>query len=384
MKKRRRILRLAALCAAVVLAGNLGACQGTGAEGTGDDTEAARAVQKEDADKSTVQEEYAKADASKESSSEKEANGEADAGNDEQTQAPEADVDELSELLARETGEMISFEKNTYYSGDRFALWIEKGAVLPRDVADRIKEVMEKEEALYGLSYDDHLFAENATARDFFFGDGFRGIPYPEDKVNVMIRVYKNDGAVEWADTNEVVFFDEDFDPEKSSGEVFYHEMAHVLRLRQSPNLGSVLEEGIGNYAEWRIALELGTPCWEMIQYVDDDTYLITFDPSAMLEDPEKAFREYTLADRSSSQNEYHYGTRFVAFLMEEYGTDVIARLSEAAAKRQFTWQDVDVIEEILRETTSEDVFERFGAWLPEGWRRCSREILDSLIPFGL
>ena len=111
---------------------------------------------------------------------------------------------------------------------------------------------------------------------------------------------------------------------------------------------------------------------------------IISRDVVWTLYDPEQAFREANLAPRSAGQIEYQYGIRFVTFLMETYGPDVIQKLGESAAKRSFSEEDNDAIIEVIREATSEDVFEQFGNWVPNGWKKCSDDIIESLKPYGL
>ena len=288
------------------------------------------------------------------------------------------DADEFSSLLSGGEGAKISLEKNAYYLGDQFAIWMEKGVNLPENLPQMIEDVMADEEEILGIRYADRKYAENGGWFEYYFGDDFQGIDYPVDKVNILLRTYKGDGAVEWADTNEILLFDETGD------ETVYHELAHVLRLGQSPKLGQVLEEGIANYAQWKIANKRNTPCWDMIQYVNSDIYISNYDDAVILKDPEQAFREANLAPKNAEQIEYQYGIRFITFLTEAYGPDVIKKLGEAAAKRSFSEDDNDAIIEVIREATSEDVFEQFGKWLPNGWRKCSEDIINSLKPYGL
>ena len=40
-------------------------------------------------------------------------------------------------------------------------------------------------------------------------------------------------------------------------------------------------------------------------------------------------------------------------------------------------------IEKVMKEATSEDVFERFGKWLPEGWKNWCAGYREYMKPFG-
>lgn len=290
----------------------------------------------------------------------------------------------LNELLDNSSSEMVTVEEVSYYEGEHFILYFEKDCVIPKDAPKRIEEIMTQEETLFSLRFDETSHAEESGLLRFYFGeDTFQGIGYRQDKLNIIICHDIQDGSIECADNNELKLFDTDFDPEVDSGETCYHEIAHCLRLRQSPKLGQVFEEGFGVYAQWKMAVLQGTPSWSLIQYVDyggADPY----DEEGVCEDAEKAFRETNLEARTVEQLNYQYGIRLVSFLMDEYGEDVILRISETAAKYEFDETDNDKIIEILKEATSEDMFERFAKWLPKGWKACNDSIIEYLKQFGL
>ena len=379
--KRNGRKRLIALMFALVFAGILTACSGSGNETKESSSEQTLNTSNSEEDNRSSEEDH---QSSEDSVSGTENNSTESQPQESSEVTQVADVDEFSSLLTGTEGAKLRLEKNTYYFGDRFAIWMEKGVNVPEDLPQMIEEIMTDEEEILGIQYANGKYAENGDGLEYYFGNGFQGLAYPKDKVNILLQTYKDDGAIECADTNEILLFDEDFDPELQSGETVYHELSHVLRLRQSPNLGQVLEEGIASYAQWKIALKRNTPCWNMIQFVNSGSFKSGYDEDAILKDPEQAFREANLAPRSAGQIEYQYGIRFVTFLMETYGPDVIQKLGESAAKRSFSEEDNDAIIEVIREATSEDVFEQFGNWVPNGWKKCSDDIIESLKPYGL
>jgi hypothetical protein len=120
-----------------------------------------------------------------------------------------------------------------------------------------------------------------------------------------------------------------------------------------------------------------------LIQYYDADGYIVNYDTSEMKKDPEKVFREVNGAPRSKEQPEYAYGIRFVHFLFETYGMDVVKKLSVAAAKYDFSYDDTAAIIRVLKEATSDDVFERFAQWLPDGWKNWCAEYKEYMKPYG-
>ncbi len=146
---------------------------------------------------------------------------------------------------------------------------------------------------------------------------------------------------------------------------------------------GNIIEEGIGLYAEDILCRKSNVANWDMIQYYDVDGYEVNFDTTEMKKDPEKVFREVNGAPRSAEQPEYAYGIRFVHFLFETYGSDVVKKLSDTALRYEFNYDDTAAILRVLKEATSDDVFDRFAKWLPDGWKNWCVEYKEYMKPYG-
>ena len=301
----------------------------------------------------------------------------------EQTQEPGVAAADVSALFTGNFDDFVHLDDYGYIEGDRYLIYLEKDVNVPGDLITRIEEIMALDEKVLGLSFDVSDYAEFSDWRHTYYGDVFDGLPEDNDRIHIMISKETGDGYIEWSDSDEIMLFDQDFDPQYSSGEVIYHELAHVLRLRQSPMLGQVLEEGIAIYAEYNVSMERNTPCWSCIQFVTDEYSTPIFDDSLIREDPEEAFREYNVADRSSGQPEYQLGIRLVSFLVDEYGEDIFAKLSQTAAKYDFEEKDNDKVIAILKEATSDDVFDRFKVWMDEGWKVVNDHIVEYLRGYG-
>ncbi|MBR6898115.1 MAG: hypothetical protein IKN24_08090 [Lachnospiraceae bacterium] len=301
----------------------------------------------------------------------------------EQTQEPKVAAADVSALFTGNFDDFVHLDDYGYIEGDRYLIYLEKDVNVPGDLITRIEEIMALDEKVLGLSFDVSDYAEFSDWRHAYYGDVFDGLPEDKDRIHIMISKETGDGYIEWSVSDEIMLFDQDFDPQYSSGEVIYHELAHVLRLRQSPMLGQVLEEGIAIYAEYNVSMERNTPCWSCIQFVTDEYSIPNFDDSLIREDPEEAFREYNVADRSSGQPEYQLGIRLVSFLVDEYGEDIFAKLSQTAAKYDFEEKDNDKVIAILKEATSDDVFDRFKVWMDEGWKVVNDRIVEYLRGYG-
>ncbi|MBR0146208.1 MAG: hypothetical protein IJM25_06040 [Eubacterium sp.] len=282
--------------------------------------------------------------------------------------------------------DVTEVKETSYYEGDRFILYFEKGAKVHGDIAEVIGKVIKEEEEVYGLSYADAAYLRANPEYLWVleeFGSDFNGLNNDSEKLNIMIMHYTDDGAIEWSDLNTILLFDEDFEAETNGMKTVYHEMAHLLRLRQSSNLGDILEEGIAIYAEDQLCRKNGIANWDLVQFYDIDGYQANYDASGIQQDPEKMFREINGAERSADQPAYAYGIRFLTFLHETYGADVVKKLTETASKYSFEYDNTDMIIKVLKEATSEDVFERFGKWLPEGWKAWCEGYKAYMKPFG-
>ena len=315
------------------------------------------------------------------------------------TEAPvttEAVTEELTEAkpvpdepllsLSGKHEDVTEVQETSYYEGDRFILYFGKGAKIHGDIATVIEEVMKEEEETLGLRYEDTAYLDENTEYPWVleeFGSSFNGLNNDSEKLNIMVVHYADDGAIEWSDLNTILLFDEDFEEETTGLKTVYHEMAHLLRLRQSSNLGDILEEGIALYAEDQLCRKNGLANWDMIQFYDINGYQANYDASGIRKDPEGMFREINVAERSKEQPEYAYGIRFLTFLHETYGQDVVKKLTETAAKYSFEYDNTDMIIRVLKEATSEDVFERFGKWLPDGWKTWCEGYKTYMEPYG-
>ncbi|MCR4927000.1 MAG: hypothetical protein K5927_03390 [Lachnospiraceae bacterium] len=279
----------------------------------------------------------------------------------------------------------IEITQDSVYEGDRFVLLVENGSVLPGNAPQLIEDVMTIEEEISHLSFSVTDYAEKSSARSDWFESGFSDYPYNNDKLYILVCKDTDSGAIEWSESNEVALFDSDFDREATNYQTLYHEIAHALRLRQSPGLGKIVEEGFAVYMSYHTALKMNTPAWGMIQFVKIDGWENMYDDSELYEDPVKAFERINVAPRSKDQPDYQYGIRLMEFMTGEYGEDIMLYLSEYAAEHpDFKYNESEKIMERIKAVTSDDVFERFLKWLGDGYDGFSRGVYEHLLNYGL
>lgn len=284
--------------------------------------------------------------------------------------------------------DVFTLKADSYYEGDKFVIFAQKGAKLRGDVPKNISKIMGDLEKLFNMSYKKTEFTFEDDWRDIYFGGSFQGINTDLSKVSIIILKDPEDDTIQTAFGNETTLFDTDFDPVKGSYGTVYHELAHVLRLRQGENMSSVLEEGVALYAQDKLSRKYKKADWDMISYVNCYGYSTPYSDKNLKEDPEKEFIRAATAPRSSEQPEYQFGIRFVYFLTETYGNDIIKKISETSRKYEFaengTGTDIDTVVKVIKEATSQDVFIRFKKWVPGGWKKYCKDYLKYMKKFGL
>ena len=274
--------------------------------------------------------------------------------------------------------------ENSYYEGSNYVLYLKQGAKVPGNLPQVIERVMKEEEELFNLSYEKGTNCTDPRVWiNQYYGGGYSGLNPENKKVNILIVPDPGTGEVAWSDTGSVMLFSEELFPDQPF-DTTYHELAHVLRLRQGPNLGQAMEEGVGLYAQDRISRLENFPTWSMIQYCDANGYQSPYDASKITADPEGEFRRVTLMERTAEQEFYHYGFRFITFLMQTYGPDAVMKVTEVSKKYSFEEKDVDSIVRVIKETFGEDVFTKFGEWLPAGWKAWCDDYCAYMKQFGL
>ena len=237
-------------------------------------------------------------------------------------------------VFSGDPDELVKFDKHTYFEGDDFYIFFQKDTEIPGDAALFVDQIMAELEEVEHMKYSDGEDDGDSYWRDYYFDGQFQGINEDCDKINIFVLNDPENGNIECATVNECILYDDDFTNTGDSGSegTVYHELAHVLRLRQSPYLGDVMEEGVALYSEYELMKKHGYKDYSMIIYVDDyanDKLL----EKGILEKPERAYWDISYDDDNIEQLDYQYGFRFVCFLYEEYGDDVIKNIGRQQDK---------------------------------------------------
>ncbi len=306
---------------------------------------------------------------------------------EEVTEETEEECEEHQITFSGVPEEISTIMCDCYYEGDDYVIFFKEGCVVPGDTVVNIDLILDELEELYGMPFDTNPDAQEDDWRRVYFTGGFENVNADMSKSTIIVLPDPHDETIEWTFYNEMMVYDSDLFKDGDTFSTLVHELTHLYRLKRGECLGSVMEEGIALYAEDMIMRDLGLPAWNAIQYISYDNYLVEYDTTDLYNDPEAAFIEATDSPRSAEQIDYQYGKRFIVFLMEEYGPDVIATITENSVDynigKRSDENDAIVIE-LIKASTSDDVFERFVQWLPNGYYEFCGEYVEYMHQFGL
>lgn len=284
--------------------------------------------------------------------------------------------------LSGDPDEVIEIKEDCFYEDERFFLFFQKGVKIHGDLAGHIDRIMSELEELLHMSYERDPVNSDIDWRFLYFDNAFSDVNRDLGKLNILILKNPHDGRVEWAGENVAVLYEEDvFSPEYDL-QAAYHEMAHALQLRQSGPFGRVLAEGIATYAEYKLAVLENRPAWDTAFFIRDERNPYPYDETRIYADPVGTYIYDTEVESGHANREYQYGIRFVTFLVETYGEDVIDRMCRISLQFDYEESRTDMIMRVIKDATSDDVFERFAKWLPEGWKKFGEEYVEYMRQF--
>lgn len=281
--------------------------------------------------------------------------------------------------LSGRPDDSFTAENNCYAKGDRVLLFLQKGVTVPGDTIITVQNAMAELEAATGLSFDERWAVSHTNNYQLLFEeDVFDTVNPTGDTIEVLIG-----NLGDWspyATENSAIIDAVDLEgPDKLA---LYHELAHVLYLRNAVDLGLCLDEGLATWTLDRLYRQKGVPCWTTDFYMSSpmfDESLITGGDS------------FSICFENSDDN-YCYGYRLITFLTETYGAEIIPKLLKTATEDGFdssregdeaaaTKADTEHMKRILMGITGEDVFTRFAAWHDESIARVREEYQAYMAP---
>jgi len=266
-------------------------------------------------------------------------------------------------------------ERDCYTEGEKVVLYFQKGVNVRGDMLAMTEKVMSEISEFTGLEFDNSCpYNDYCEFRNMHLEESsFEHINQGAEKINVVIAYNPDNHAVQCAFENGAVLDELDYDFEATGYQIMYHELAHVIHLRNGADTGRMMCEGYAVYITDRVMRESKLPVWSTIQYLAP----VSYDASVVSQGESGFCSQFETTD-----DNYHYGFRLVTFLEETYGKDTFYRICELAEKERFypgfdsedkentIREDTEQLAGIIKAVTSEDVFDRFAEWNEKNWSK--------------
>ncbi len=278
-------------------------------------------------------------------------------------------------------------EEDCYTEGENVVLYFTKGLTVRGDMLDVTEYIMEGLEGTTGLNFEyNSKYNDYIEFRGEYLTEDFSNVNVGAEKINVIIAYDPEGGAYACAYENGAVLDASDYDFELTGYQTIYHELAHVIHLRNAADISSAMDEGYAEYFSHLALKYHKLPSWTHIQY---------FDPYDYDQTPITQGREGFNSKFPTKNDNYHYGFRFVMFLEDTYGEGIFMKIAKEAEVQKYDAsydyyfeeesikEDTDQLAEIIISQTSEDVFERFVKWNETEFRNKYQEYKDYMNSIG-
>jgi len=279
--------------------------------------------------------------------------------------------------------DVYTIEEDSYVEGTQAFIFLQKGISVRGDLLNVVETIMTDVSEASNLTFEKkHNHDKNVNYCDQYFEKGvFDGINKDYEKINILIVKLEGDN-IQYADYDQTVLDESDFDFSFDSCQTAYHELAHVLHSRNGVFMSEVLNEGFASYVTDKCLRKKNLPAW-----VSFPIYMpVEFDES-MIAQGEQGFGIET----DDSHDNYVYGLRLLHFLEENYGLEGFNSILREATEKKFDKSydpnnEVESKEEdrkqmiqIVRDAISQDVFEKFAVWYETKWETVVDDYLTDM-----
>ncbi|MBP3414686.1 MAG: hypothetical protein J6L81_05775 [Clostridia bacterium] len=301
----------------------------------------------------------------------------------------EAD-DERKITLSGNPEDSFVAEEDCYTEGKDVVLYFQKGVTVKGDMLKITEKVMDDLSRFTGYGFENNCpFNGYKDFRsDYFCVGTFDSVNKDAEKINVVIINNPENSAVEQAFACGAVLDTRDYDFEESGYQLIYHELSHVIHLRNGANLSDMMCEGFAVYTSYMTMKQQKLPVWSHIQF-----FSTTLFDEKVISQGEKGFR----CCFEVGNDDYHYGFRFVMFLEETYGKNIFFDIAKEAETQEYENSlSVEVynsekrlaastehLKSIIKAKTSDDVFDRFAKWNKKEWDKRYQEYKDYMNSIG-
>ena len=311
---------------------------------------------------------------------------------------PETEVTTVAETDAQiPTEKLITLSGNAddkfiadeycYAEGERVVIYFEEGVEVRGDMIKIAEQVMSELEDYTGLKYSRN-FRGNRFFPIYFFEPEmkiFKNVNSDFKKVNIYVVDLGK--SLAYANDKGCVVKSKDFDFDESSWRTLYHELSHVLHMKNGVTIGETLTEGFAVHTQYETMKKSKKASWNTVQYFENDKI------GADILSKENAGFQYVFDEKGPN---YQYGFRFVTFISETYGKDAIIKIINDATVSGFNDATYDMEKEtrfipetneqmikIIKKNTSDDVFVKFAEWVPVNWPKEEQEFWDYMKSIG-
>lgn len=288
----------------------------------------------------------------------------------EATPPEDVDTSHIKIELSGNPEDTFTTTKECYVESDQVVIFLPAGATINGDIIQVTEKVMSDLTETTGLNFNKNIQPDGYTdcKSEYYEEPLFEEVNKDNSKINIFVThdsypcTYENTAVVNVSD----------YDFEYMSYQTLYHELTHVLHFRNGVRLGSVMEEGYATYISYVSAMEHGIPAWNAIQYFMPAEDVVT----PIIAGGKDSF-QYQMEVKDVN---YHYGFRFVWYLTETYGEDIVYKMMVEAGRRGFSPaitvgqeeesfnHNNELLKEIIISQTSETVFEDFASWDNANW----------------
>ena len=307
------------------------------------------------------------------------------------TDAPaEPQISVKKVTLSGDANDTFVAEEHCYAEGKNVYLYFEKGVTVRGDMIELTERVMDDLCDYTGLDFarnceynkpskflDEHVPMSH-------FGE----VNTDGRKIDVLLVHNPEKYAVQQAFAGGCILDMYDYDFEETGWQQMYHELSHVIHLRNGACLGHTMDEGFAVYTSYMTMREQKLPVWSTIQFFDP----VAFDDSVIAEG-ESGFK--CVFDPNDFS--YHYGFRLVMFLGETYGEDVFFKIADEAENRSYLSsmntgvynsperldKSTDELIDIIKSQTDDDVFDQFASWNKKKFGKSYQDYKDYMNSIG-
>ncbi len=293
---------------------------------------------------------------------------------DETADVPDDSLQQVQKItLSGNPEDVFTAETDCYTEGDKVVLYFGKGVNVRGDMLAMTERVMNELSSITGLDYERNCdYNEYTEFRNLGLENStFEHINPKSEKINVVLAYNPEKHSIQCAFENGALLDEYDYDMNETGCQILYHELSHVIHLRNSGYVGRTLGEGYAVYLSELAMRQAKMPVWSHIQH-----YMpVSFDDSIIAKGAEGFSCE---AD--TFEGNYDYGLRMVLFLEETYGKGTFMKVADEAVAHGFDYsyegedlqaaKDADTRDliRIISAATSEDVFDRFAKWYEKSW----------------